>query len=419
MTTTKEQLKHPISRAQGQPNGPVPLWRNRDYLLLFSGQTVSSIGTRVSQLAFPLLVLAVTHSPLVTGAITALRSVPYLLFALPVGALVDRWDRKRVMWLSDAGRAIAIGSIPVTYALGRLTLVQLAIVTCIEGTLFIFYNMAESSAVPHVVAPQQIARATAQGQLLDNLSAMLGPALGGAIYSFGAAVPFVADAVSYLASVCSLRWLHTEFQDARPQGSPPRLWAAIGEGLAWLWGQPVLRFVAFLTGGLMLCSNGYALIVIVIATQLHASDAMIGLLFGVGGLGGVLGAVLADVIHQRVRFGHIMVVITWLWGLEWLLYLTATNLWLLGLANFLGFVIVPIYMVTQYSYRLAKIPDHLQGRANSVFRLIAFGAEPLGIALAGALLQWLGPTRTIIAITIPQLLLAVVATAYTRLWRTQ
>jgi MFS family permease len=417
MTATKEQLKHPISGAQGQPNGSVPLWRNRDYLLLFSGQTVSSIGTRVSQLAFPLLVLAVTHSPLVTGAITALRSVPYLLFALPVGALVDRWDRKRVMWLSDAGRAIAIGSIPVAYALGRLTLGQLAIVTCIEGTLFIFYNMAESSAVPHVVAPHQIRRATAQGQLLDNLSGMLGPALGGVIYSFGAAVPFVADAVSYLASVFSLRWLRTDFQDARPQGPPPRLWAAIGEGLAWLWGQPIIRFVAFLTGGLMLCGNGYALIVIVIAQHLHASDALIGLLFAVGGLGGIIGAVLADVINQRFRFGQIMVVITWLWGLEWLLYLTANNLWLLGLANFLGFVIVPIYMVTQYSYRLAIIPDQLQGRANSVFRLIAFGAEPLGIALAGALLQWLGPTRTVIAITIPQLLLAVVATCYTRLWR--
>lgn len=394
----------------------MPLWRNRDYLLLFSGQTVSSIGTRVSQLAFPLLVLMVTHSPLETGAITALRSVPYLLFALPVGALVDRWDRKRVMWLSDAGRAIAIGSIPVAYALGMLSLVQLAIVTTIEGTLFIFYNMAESAAVPHVVAPQQIARATAQGQLLDNLSAMLGPALGGAIYGFGAAVPFVADAVSYLASVFSLRWLRTDFQNARPQSAPPRLRAAIGEGLAWLWGQPVLRFVAFLTGGLMLCSN---VIVIVFANQLHASHFAIGLLFGIGGLGGILGAVLADVINQRFRFGQIMVVITWLWGLEWLLYLTASNLWLLGLANFLGFVIVPIYMVTQYSYRLAKIPDHLQGRANSVFRLIAFGAEPLGIALAGALLQWLGPTRTVVAITIPQLLLAVVATMYTRLWRTR
>src|ERR1700674_5365235 len=91
----------------------IPLWRNRDYMLLWSGQIVSSVGTRVSQLAFPLLVLAITHSPAQAGLIAALRGLPYALFILPAGALIDRWDRKRVMILSDTGRALALGSIPV------------------------------------------------------------------------------------------------------------------------------------------------------------------------------------------------------------------------------------------------------------------------------------------------------------------
>lgn len=103
----------------------IPLWRNRDYMLLWSGQIVSSVGTRVSQLAFPLLVLALTHSPAQAGLIAALRGLPYALFILPAGAMVDRWNRKRVMILCDAGRAIALGSIPIALLLGHLTILQL------------------------------------------------------------------------------------------------------------------------------------------------------------------------------------------------------------------------------------------------------------------------------------------------------
>nr|MBA3825308.1 MFS transporter [Ktedonobacterales bacterium] len=406
--------EHPIS---AQPPPVVELRRNRDYLLLLGGQAISSTGSRISQLAFPLLVLAVTHSPLVTGLITALRAVPYMFLALPAGALVDRWDRKRTMWLCDAGRAIAIGSIPVTLALGRLTLWQLGIATLIEGTLFTFYNMAESASVPRVVAPGQIASATSQGVVVDNITGFIGPAVGGVLFSLNALVPFVTDAVSYVASVLSLRWIRTEFQAPRATAAKTRLWDDMREGITWLWGQPVMRFVAFLTGGLMLFSSGYPLIVIVFAKQLHASDVTIGVLFATGAAGGIIGALLADVLNRRFRFGQIMVPVTWLWALEWLIYPFVHSLWLLALANFLGFMIVPMYLVTQYAYRLQRIPDHLQGRVNSVFRLIAFGAEPLSLAMTGALLQWLGPAATVVVIALPQIALSVVVTAYPRLRR--
>ncbi len=98
------------------------LWRNRDYLLLWSGQTVSAVGTEVSNLAFPLLFLALTGSPAQAGFAAALRSVPYLIFGLPAGALVDRWNRKRTMILCDLGRALAVGSIPIAYEFRHLAL---------------------------------------------------------------------------------------------------------------------------------------------------------------------------------------------------------------------------------------------------------------------------------------------------------
>ncbi len=144
---------------------------------------VSSIGTRVSMLAFPLLVLAITHSPAQAGLIAALRGLPYALFILPAGALIDRWNRKRVMILCDTGRALALGSIPVALLLGHLTTVQLYIVSLVEGTLFTFFNLAETACLPHVVAKEQLPTAAAQYMVIDSTSGLIGPSIGGALYS--------------------------------------------------------------------------------------------------------------------------------------------------------------------------------------------------------------------------------------------
>src|ERR1051326_6280022 len=130
------------NQQQDAPARP-SLWRNRDYMLLWSGQVVSNIGTQVSQLAFPLLILALTQSPALAGIAAALRALPYLIFSLPAGALIDRWDRKLVMIICDTGRALALGSIPVALLLGHLSIAQIFIVTTIEGTLFVFFNIAE------------------------------------------------------------------------------------------------------------------------------------------------------------------------------------------------------------------------------------------------------------------------------------
>src|SRR5260370_16790892 len=111
------------------PKRPLSLWRNRDYVLLWSGQTVSSIGTQVSLLAFPLLILAITHSPAQAGIIAALHGLPYALFILPAGALIDRWDRKRVMILCHTGRALALRSIRLPPHPPPLTISPLSVVS--------------------------------------------------------------------------------------------------------------------------------------------------------------------------------------------------------------------------------------------------------------------------------------------------
>ncbi len=392
---------------------PVPsLWGIRDYWVLWLGQTVSSVGTQVSGLALPLLILAITHSPAQAGLLAAARGIPYILLSLPAGALVDRWDRRRVMLLCDTGRALALGSVPAVLAWGHLSLIQLYIVSLIEGTLFVFFNMAETGCLTRVVPPGRLAEAVAMNQGTEATAGLLGPSLGGVLYGLGRMVPFLADAVSYALSVGTLLCLRGDFTPERTETQNGHLWDEIRDGLRWLWRQRVMRFIALLTGGLMIFSSGYTLVLIVLAQHLHATSAQIGLILATGGLGSIAGSLVAVPLQRRFQFGPLMIAATWVWALSWPLCLLGHNLIALGIANTLAYAVVPVYMGVQYAYRLQRIPDALQGRVNSVFRLLAFGFIPIGLAMSGFLLQMFGPVATIWLLLVPQLVLCIAAQSY-------
>lgn len=384
------------------------LWRNRDYLLLWSGEIVSELGTQVSQLAFPLLILTLTGSPAQAGLAGALRALPYLVFSLPAGALIDRWNRKLVMIVCDTGRALSLASIGVALALGHLTIVQIYLVSTIEGTLFVFFNLAEVACLPRVVPTQQLPEATAQNQITSSVSFLLGPPLGGILYGVSQLLPFLADALSYTVSVLSLLFIQTSFQESRV-GKRRHLWTDIKDGLVWLWRQPLIRFMAFLTGcANLLITSSVTLIVIVVAQHMHASSLTIGLLLSIGGAGGIVGALVGPRIQKRWSFGRVIIAITCLRALLWLLLALVPNLAALAIVIAIFSPLGPIYDIVQFSYRMAFIPDVLQGRVNSVFRLIAFGGQPLGFALTGLLLQKLQAIPTILLIGGGLLLIAVV-----------
>ena len=195
----------PISQDESTTDGqqvsssskPKSLWHNRDYMLLWSGQALSDIGGAVSELAFPLLVLAVTHSPAQAGFVAALRALPATFFSLFAGVLVDRWDRKQVMLVCDAGRALSLASIPIAFALGHLTVWQLYITAFLEGTLMIVFTLAKTAAISQVVTPVQLTTAVAQEEFVEGTTALFGPPLAGILYTLGMMLPFITDAVSY------------------------------------------------------------------------------------------------------------------------------------------------------------------------------------------------------------------------------
>ena len=214
-----------------------PLWKNRDYLLLWSGQTVSILGSQVTQIAFPLLVLGLTGSPATAGFVAAARTVPYLCFALPAGALVDRWDRKLTMIICGAGSALALASVTIAYLLGVLAIPQIVAVSFIEGAFALIYGLAETSALPRVVPKAQMSVAVAQQQLQYSLGGILGPPLGGALYSASPLLPFALDAASYATASVALTAIRTRFSGERVTDGRS-LWAEVSEGVRWLWGTP-------------------------------------------------------------------------------------------------------------------------------------------------------------------------------------
>lgn len=378
-------------------------------MLLWGGQVVSSMGSQVSQLAFPLFILLLTHSPVQAGLAGALRALPYLIFSLPAGALIDRWDRKRVMILCDSGRALALGSIPVALAFGILTVAQLFVVSFIEGTLFVFFNIAEVACLPRVVSKEQLSVANAQNLATDGITTLVGPPLSGVLYSIAYTLPFLADAVSYVVSVLSLFFIKTKFQGERV-AARRSLWVEIKEGLSWLWHHPIIRFMAILTGGNNLFSAGFVLVIIVLAQHMHASPFTIGLIFAVGGIGGILGAIIAPALQKRLSFGLAIIGTSWLFALFTLLYIFAPNPLILGIITALLFTSGPTYNVVSVSYRMVLIPDELQGRVNSAFRLIAFCGQPLGLAVTGVLLQSINAIPTVLIMAAGLLALALMAT---------
>lgn len=386
------------------------LWRNRDYRIMWATGALSALGSQASGLALPLLILALTGSPAQAGLLGALRGLPYLLFGLLAGGLVDRWDRRWVMVLCETGRALALGSVPVALACGQLTAAQLYVVTFVEGALFIFFGAADMPVLRRVVSPAQLPAAVAQNQATVGASGLVGPALGGALFGLGRAVPFVADALSYAVSAVALLCVRTPLQERRtaPRGA---LWTEIGVGVRWLWSEPVVRRLLGLNAGVNLLYGGWTLLLIALARRLDASDATVGLIFAAGGAGTLVGALLTPRIQRRLGVGPLLVGIAWAFAALWPCYAVAPTLLALGLVHALVFVAVPVYNGTQFSYRLLRVPDALQGRVNSAFRMGTFASQTLGFLLMGVLLEWRGPVPTVWLLLAPQVALALLTTA--------
>jgi predicted MFS family arabinose efflux permease len=378
------------------PHKPVPLWRNRDYLLLWLGQAASSLGTRLTQFAFPLLIVGLTHSIAAAGLAYGLEQLPYALFSLPAGALVDRWPRKRVMIICTLCLMLCVGSIPLTLLLvsGQLRLLLLYGIAFSLGTISLFYEMAELAALAWVVPKTQLTTAVAQNEFVYSSCSLLGPALGSLLFSVARLLPFIADAISYIGLLGSLLNIRSPMQ-GQVSAQHRHLLVEVREGLSWLWSQKVMRSVVLISSYLYFAMTASVLIVLAIVQQQHITPVLYGLIIAAGGIGNLLGTALCPPFQRRIRIGLALGSVLIVFVLLWPLYGFIATPLLLG-AVFAGIAIFDsIGAIFADSYRLAAVPDALQGRVSGVSRLILFGVLTIGTSALGLSLEYLGVLPTV------------------------
>jgi MFS family permease len=383
-----------------------PLRQNRDFVLLQVGQTLSTIGSESTGIAYPLLVLAITHSPVQAGVVGFARLVPWVLFGVLAGAAVDRLPRKRMMIASDIVRIAAVVSIVVAIAVDRISFAQIAIVAFVEGTMFVFFNLAEIGALRSVVPARQLPAAAAAEQARYATMTLVAPPLGGALFGLGRALPFLADAVSYVFSLASLLAIRTPFQEEREREQVP-LRTQLAEGFRWLWGHPFLRTCAILFTWVNLLFEATFLVLIVVGRRQGLSGAHIGALIAVLGLCSLAGSVASPRLQRRLSMRTIVVGSFWL-QLGIAAFVLEPNIYVLLVGAIPAAFLGPSVNATVIGYRVAVVPDRLTGRVNSVARTIALCGAPLGPLAAGLLLGSFSARSTVAIFAGAMVLLSVI-----------
>lgn len=399
-----------MAEQQEQAEEVPPLRRNREFQLFWFGSAISVLGSVVSGIAYPLLVLSLRGSAFEAGLVSFASSLPSLLVQLPAGALVDRWDRKRVMIICDAGRALLVSTIPLALLFGEPSLPQLMVVAFLERSLSIFNDLCEPGAVRNLVPAKQLGAALSQLQGRGQGAGLVGQPLGGFLFGISRALPFVVDAASYIVSVITLLLIRKDFQKQRaaaPAGARARLTVEIREGLIWLWRQPFLRAAALLISSSNLLFQIIFLMVIVIAKNEGATSTQIGFILTGVGIGGLLGSFAAPWCERRLPRTVVVIGVNWLWALLMPLMLVVGNVYLLGAVFGMMAFLGPIWNVSLMVYQLKVIPEELLGRVQSALGVMASGTIPLGALLGGYLLDSYGDRVTALAVTCTMLLIAI------------
>ncbi len=380
------------------------LWRHHDFRQLWIGDTISQVGTQLSQLALPVLAVTVLQAgPREMGLLTAFETLAFLVVGLPAGAWVDRWRKKRVLVTGDVVRALALASIPLAWALGHLTLGQLYVVALLAGVATVFFDVAYQSYLPSIVAGDQMVDGNAKLQASQSVAQVGGPAVGGALLRVVSAPVLIAvDAVSFAVSAFFVRRIrHVETPPSRESRRPLRV--EIGEGLSFVVRHPLLVRITACTSISNFASGIVnALFVLYVLRTLGLGTAVVGAVFSVAAVGGLLGAVVTSRVVRFVGEARTIPVAAVLFGLGELAtplaaYLSGTGpqVVLLTVGAAIAGVGVVVYNVTQVSFRQRLCPPALLGRMNASVRFIVWGSLPLGGLAGGFLGEGIGIVPTL------------------------
>jgi MFS family permease len=372
----------------------------RDYWKLWTGSVISNLGDGTSTIAYPWLASVLTRDPVLIAAVGVATRLPWLLFSLHAGAIVDRGDRRLLMVRMNALRAGLSGLVAVLVLTGTMTIPALLVLALLLGCAEVVYDNAAQTILPRLVPKDRLERANGNlwgAEMVANQ--FVGPPLGGVLIAIGLAVPFFLDAGTFAVAGALVLLIGGSFRTA-PEEVPggavppvrPSLRADIAEGFRWLWDHDLLRTLAIALGVMNMASAmAFATYVLFAQEILGLSATGFGILMTAGAIGGVLGSVLGAGVSRRLGPGPS------LWAV--LVGGVVTNV-VIGLTSVTVIVGVAatafsfsamLWNVITVSLRQRIIPDRLLGRVNSVYRFFGWGGMPIGALLAGVTVRLAEP----------------------------
>jgi MFS family permease len=378
------------------------LWHNHDFLWLWSAQTVSQFGSQITSLALPLVaILVLEASTFEVAALTVISWLPLFVFSLPAGVWIDRLPRRPIMIVADWGRAIALVTIPLAYLLDALTLGQLYAVSLVAGTLTMFFDLTYQSYLPAIVEREELGEGNSKLEVSRSAAQVAGPGLAGLLVNtLTAPYAIFLDAISFVASALSLgRIKRREEEREAPGVDRLGFRAEIAEGLRFTLPHPIQRpIIVFVAISNFFVNMLFAIFLVYAVRGLALSAVAIGLIFSLGSVGSLVGALTANRVARRLGIGPGLIAVATTGSLGLLLIPLAQGpllIPLLVVANVLWGFFVLNYFVTAVSLIQAITPDHLLGRTNASRRFVVQSMVPLGALAGGVLGTYVGLRATV------------------------
>lgn len=393
------------SRRRERPARPSPrgrLWGDREFGKLWCAQSVASLGEQVSLLALPLVAITLVHADAFeVGLLAAFGTLPFLLLGLPAGVLLERVRLRPVLIGAGLGRAAVFALPTAAYLLlHTVPFALLAGAALAAGSMSVLFDIGYQAYTPSMVGAADLHEANAKMQATFSGSRLVGPGLAGALVG-AVAAPFalLADTAGYIASAASLALIRRPEPPRQPSGPKGSAFSAIGEGIRFVAGQPLLRSIAACTA--MLNFVGAALLtelVIFEVRDLHLGAGAVGTVFLVGNLGLIPGVILMRPLAHRFGIGPTIAVSAAVGGLAPLAFPFATGsvaIAVVAAGWFVRALASPVYNSNQLSLRLGITEPALQARMTATMKFVVMGIMPLGSLFAGSLGATLGPRPTL------------------------
>jgi MFS family permease len=373
------------------------LWRQGDFMKLWTGQTISQFGDEITQLAIPLLAISTLGAGAFEMSLLAVvRFLPWILFTLPAGVWIDRIRRRPILIGADVARALLLASIPIAFLGDWLTLVQVYVVAFLAGTLEVFFDVAYQSYLPSVVERDELVEGNSKLELSRAGSQVVGPTVAGFLIE-AVTAPFALafDAISYLGAALFVGLVRREEEGPEPhdpaEGPRPSMWQEARAGIGYVVTNRYLRSIAACTGTANLFGNisGAVLILYLVSEDgLGLTPVSLGLIFALGNLGVIVGALTGGRLAKAIGIGPTIIASAALSGFAAFAVPLAPPedpFWVLVIGGVIvGFGVV-VYNVNQVGLRQAITPPRMLGRMNATMRLIVWGTIPIGALIGGIL----------------------------------